>query len=490
MVQVKDDWHGGIPSPPIWPQHQLGGIIKRNLGSLGVSQEQESSHHGDFELVLGDPENVRVSFFWVESYLISFKCRSYNERNGIYHPRREFWSRDCHLRSPSIRIQCLRCSWNHLSVLGHGNHRLQSGGPLDRVSENLPSIILETTHGTSHIYIYSSPAEFAYCVHWGFEAIPPLSTQRHLAGRPSLCRALPNVVRNAIPSVIFEGAESVNKSPTRIQLKNVDKIAHDLYSCGGGQGIVEERHHRSFRRFDKGKVSEHKAKSIGEETTERCELGFHILHVHGTTSLSTSDTFMWQLLGNTSISDSHSIGQIIHNRLPCLSSRSQRNEEFFTSVRLVFELRQTSSPNERKSDVHRTDSKGGSELSGPGTMPSGGISRAEGQERYGGRWCTVREEMDLQKLDEWIIFCDDYDMRFDEYLHPLLRNDIEDAIVLGRKVCSGEPSKQLFLASFRSGLLCHLGEGDYTCQLEKLVKGQYYDNVITEANLSIFFPQK
>src|SRR5579871_6631364 len=77
MVQVKDDWHGGIPSPPIWPQHQLGGIIKRNLGSLGVSQEQESSYHGDFELVLGDPKSVRVSFFWISflSRVVSFLSR-------------------------------------------------------------------------------------------------------------------------------------------------------------------------------------------------------------------------------------------------------------------------------------------------------------------------------------------------------------------------------------------------------------------------------
>ena len=59
--------------------------------------------------------------------------------------------------------------------------------------------------------------------------------------------------------------------------------------------------------------------------------------------------------------------------------------------------------------------------------------------------------MNVQKLDEWIIFCDDYDMHFDEYLDPLLYNDIEDAILLGRKVGFGEPNKQLFLASFRSG---------------------------------------
>ena len=63
MLQLKDDWHAGTPSPPIWPQHPLGGIVKRSLGSLGVPQEQESSYHGDFELMLGHSENVGVSFF-------------------------------------------------------------------------------------------------------------------------------------------------------------------------------------------------------------------------------------------------------------------------------------------------------------------------------------------------------------------------------------------------------------------------------------------
>ena len=51
----------------------------------------------------------------------------------------------------------------------------------------------------------------------------------------------------------------------------------------------------------------------------------------------------------------------------------------------------------------------------------------------------------MQTLDEWIMFCDDYDMHFNEYLYPLIRNDVDCAILLGRKV---EESKQLFLASF------------------------------------------
>lgn len=292
-----------------------------------------------------------------------------------------------------------------------------------------------------------------------------------------------------IPSAIVKETECVSRSPTSIELRDVGGITHDDYSCGG-QRIVDERNHRSIWCFDQGKVSEQQTESVGETTVERYELGIHALHIHRTASLSAPDTFTRQLLGNASISNPHSISEITHDHLPCLGSRTQRDTEFFTSVRLVFELRQTCSPDKRKSDVHRTDPEGDPELGGRDTISSGGISRAEGQEWYGGRWCTVREEMDLQNLDEWIMFCDDYDIHFDEYLYPLLRNDIEDAIILGRKVVFGEPSKQLFLASFRSGLLCHLGEGDYTCQLKRLVKGHYYDNVITEANLSFFFPHK
>lgn len=147
MLQLKDDWHGGTPGPPIWPQHPLRENVKKSLGSLGVSQGQESSHYGDFKLVLGHSENIRVSFSWNESYLISFKGRSYYERSGIYQPRGELWDRDYHLWSPGARIQSLRCSWNHLSIFGHGNHPKQSCGPLNRVSKNLPSVI--STHGAS-----------------------------------------------------------------------------------------------------------------------------------------------------------------------------------------------------------------------------------------------------------------------------------------------------------------------------------------------------
>ena len=57
------------PSPLVWPP--TPGIVQRSLESLGLSQEQESSDHGDVELVSGHSENGGVSFFWVESYLIS-----------------------------------------------------------------------------------------------------------------------------------------------------------------------------------------------------------------------------------------------------------------------------------------------------------------------------------------------------------------------------------------------------------------------------------